>query len=92
MFFDDALDVAEFRQREAVVGGQRDTLQPEFCLEVVACGVNVRRLAIFATLKMETIGPTRMTVDMGAIPRRRCDVNSGARCPTFSPQPNAARG
>ncbi len=57
MLFNEALDVAQCSLAKTMVVRQCDGSQPEFHLKIITGDVDVRRLAVFAAVKMETIRP-----------------------------------
>jgi hypothetical protein len=53
--FDEARNVMKLGCAEAVAHGKRDWLKSELRLDVIARDVDVRRLVVFAVVKVETI-------------------------------------
>jgi hypothetical protein len=77
MFFHEPLDVANFRGGKAVAGGKRNGTEPELGFKIIACNVDVRRFAVLATVKMETIRTNPHDSRHGAIVLTMWAMSSG---------------
>ena len=55
MFLHVSANLIEFRRPEAVIGGDRYRLKPEFHFDIVAGYVNVRPLTVLPALEMKPV-------------------------------------